>query len=180
MGNSVAHSHQNSGVSDSGLAEGSDQPSAFRSEDVWAIWLGWLVLAVALAATLWSRPDGVQALAGRYEELTHQQNALKASGTNREQLTDLQTQREELRKQLAYNPLHLYLTQLRSWSDNPLDAFVGSDGTALWIGLAGVFVVGLLLFSLGLAGMGERLRSFPYAFLAVFLLWLLSFVLADQ
>ncbi|MCC7087369.1 MAG: putative sulfate exporter family transporter [Pirellulales bacterium] len=176
----MAQSQQNSDASDSGIAAASDQPSAFRSEDVWAIWLGWIVLAVALAATWWSRPDGVQSLVGRYEALTRQLNALKTSDTNSIQITELQTQREELRKELARNPLRPYLAKLRSWSDNPLDAFVGSDGNTQWVGLAGMFLVGLLLFGLGVAGMGERLRGFPAAFFTVYLLSILSFVLADQ
>ena len=39
------------------------ETSPWRSEDVWAIWLGGIVLAAALAATWWARPADEERLA---------------------------------------------------------------------------------------------------------------------
>lgn len=157
-----------------------EEPSALRSDDVWAIWLGWLVLVVALVATWWSRPSDIDALTQRYDELTTQQNELQQAGADRDQLATVQQQRDALRKQLARNPLKPFFAKLASWSNDPFAAFVGSSGQNLWIGLVGVFLVSLVLFSVGLLGMGERIGTFPYAFLTVYLLAVFSYVLAGQ
>jgi uncharacterized membrane protein YadS len=78
------------------------------------------------------------------------------------------------------NPLSPWIATLASWQDNPLDAFVGKGGASLLPGLLGVLLVSMLLFTAGITGMGQRFRPFPVAFLGLFLLAVLAFVLAGQ
>jgi uncharacterized membrane protein YadS len=154
--------------------------SPFRSEDLWAIWLGWAILLIALAATWLSRPEDQAEHLARYESLTSEADALARSEGSRDRLKALEAERDKLREQLARNPLKAWLAKLGSWSDNPLDAFRSKSGASVIPGLVGVFVAGLALFGLGLWGMGERPRSFPLAFLVVFLLAVFAYVLAGQ
>jgi uncharacterized membrane protein YadS len=153
--------------------------SAFHSEDVWAIWLGWSVLLIALAATWWSRPADNPERLSQYADLTRQVDEALASG-DQEQLASLEADLTKLREQLAHNPFKPWLAKLGSWTNDPRAAFVGPSGTSLLPGIVGVFVVSCVLFTVGLLGMGQPVRSFPLAFLVVFLFATLSFVLAGQ
>lgn len=153
--------------------------SLFRSEDMWAIWLGWAVLLVALVATWLARPEDNVGRLERYQELTKQSDTLDAENQP-EKLAQVEAERAEVRDQLARNPLAPWLGKLGSWTDNPLDAFTTSSGKSLLPGLVGVFVVSLVLFGIGLRGMGQSVRWFPLAFLVVFLLAVLAYVLAGQ
>lgn len=125
----------------------------WSSEDLWSIWLGWSILLVALAAVWLARPDEAKHIDG---------------------------QAAELKVEVASNPLDPWLANLSAWNDNPLDAFVGKNGDNLLPGLLCVFVASLLLFSVGIAGLRQPVREFPLAFLCVFLLALLAYVLAAQ
>jgi uncharacterized membrane protein YadS len=78
------------------------------------------------------------------------------------------------------NPLAPWLSDLGAWESNPLDAFRGKSGGSVLPGVVGVFAAVLLMFSVGLAGMGERVRGFPLALVAVFLLAMFAYVLAGQ
>jgi uncharacterized integral membrane protein (TIGR00698 family) len=80
----------------------------------------------------------------------------------------------------AVNPLARLLADLGSWVSNPLDALVGKKGENVLPGVAGVFVVLLALFAVGLAGMRERVRAFPLAFTALFGLAIFAYLLAGQ
>jgi uncharacterized membrane protein YadS len=122
--------------------------SPWRSEDVWAIWLGWGVLLLALGATWLASPSTV---------------GDSAAG-----------------EAVAVNPLAPWVSELGAWTSNPLDAFRNKSGASVLPGVAGAFVAVLLLFSIGLAGIGARVRGFPLALLAVFLLAVLAYVLAGQ
>ncbi len=162
---------QNSETSDGG---------GWRSEDVWAIWLGWLVLAVALAATWIATPKDIDARLERYASRAAEEDALREAGASEQEIEPVEAERDELRDTLATNPLAAYLGKVGSWRDNPLRAVVDEDGGARLVGIAGVLVVSLVLFGLGLLGMGERLAGFPLAFAGLFLLSLLAYVLAEQ
>jgi uncharacterized membrane protein YadS len=118
--------------------------SPWRSEDVWAIWLGWAVLLVALGATWF---------------------ASRSAGGDQAAIA---------------NPLASWLSNLESWDSNPLDAFHTESGESVLPGILGAFLTTLVLFNVGLAGMGERVRGFPQAFLGVFLLALFALLLAEQ
>jgi hypothetical protein len=131
---------------DDAIATAEEGQSAFRSEDLWAIWLGWAVLLVALGATWWSRPESHAERLARYEELTAQTDALHGVESSRDQLQAIEAERDEVRKQLANNPLAPWLAKLGSWSDDPLAAFRSKSGASdlcssgsVWRGWASVW-----------------------------------------
>jgi len=78
------------------------------------------------------------------------------------------------------NPLAPWLVTLSGWEKNPFDAFASQDGTHLLPGLLVVFVLSLSLFCLGGWGMGAPVRGFPIAFLALFALAVLAYLIAGQ
>lgn len=114
--------------------------SPWRSEDVWSIWLGWAVLAIALGATM-----------------------VASAGAEK-----------------VVNPLAGLLADLGSWVSNPLDALRDKNGASVLPGLVGVFASLLILFSVGLVGMRERVRGFPPAFTALFGLTIFAYLLSGQ
>ena len=80
----------------------------------------------------------------------------------------------------AVNPLAGMLADLGSWVSNPLDALRDKNGASVLPGLVGVFASLMVLFSVGLAGMRERVRGFPLAFTALFGLTIFAYLLAGQ
>ncbi|HEX3658871.1 MAG TPA: putative sulfate exporter family transporter [Pirellulales bacterium] len=153
----------------------------FRSEDCWAICLGWLVLLVGLGATWLNRPDNNAELRAEFEQFSSRLDAAQRNPQAEKQSVEkLRKQRDGLRAQLAINPTKPWLAKLGSWDDDPSRAFISKTGRNLLPGLIGVLVVGLVLFSIGLRGMGEPIGGFPLAFLVVFALAVLSYVLAGQ
>jgi uncharacterized membrane protein YadS len=170
----VQSTHANSGADSLG-----GNGSSSRSEDALAIWLGWTVLLVSLAATWWSRPADIAARVARYAELTQQADAAHAEGDTK-RIALIESERAALRDELARNPLKPWLAKLGSWDSNSLHAFRDSRGNSILPGLVGVFAVSLALFAAGLVGMRQPVRWFPRAFLVVFLLAVFAYVLAGQ
>jgi uncharacterized integral membrane protein (TIGR00698 family) len=156
-----------------------DEKPASQSEDLWAIWLGWAVLLVALAATWWARPMDIHERLARYADLTTQTEAALAAGDS-VQLKTLEAEQATARESLARNPLKLWFAKVGSWSDDPRQAFVNSNGKSILPGVIGVLIASWVLLGVGLWGLGERKWSFPWAFFVIFLLSVLSFVLAGQ
>ena len=151
------------------------------SEDWLSIWLGWTILLVALLATWWSQPADVAQRVSRYEELTRELDRLEgASEVDLAAVKAMRFEREKIAAQLAVNPLRGWLAKLASWEDDPRRAFVDQQGHSILPGLLGVLVVGLVLFGSGLMAMGRPLRTFPVAFLVLFLLAVLAYTLAGQ
>jgi len=151
-----------------------------RGEDWWSIWLGAFVLLVAVAATWLSRPADQAKRVEHYHELASQLQQLEASDADPAQLQALRAELATAKDGLAINPLSPWLASLSSWDDNPLDALVAKNGDTIVPGLLGVFLCSMALFATGLAGMREPVRAFPLAFLVVFLLAILAYVLAGQ
>ncbi len=167
------------GSVDTDAAEATGGRSVYCSEDVWAIWLGWAVLLVALFATWWSRPADISERVARYAELTQKADALARSSSPGE-LQAVEAERTKLREQLARNPLKPWLAKIGSWTSDPRQAFISASGNSIWPGVIGVFVGIGVLFAVGMLGMRKPLGTFPLAFLVVFALAVLSFVLAGQ
>jgi len=156
-------------------------PALLSSEDWWSIWLGWLILLVALGAVWLARPvDQVDNLAQYYFLSSRVEFFERDPASDQGQLEFFNEQREEIKAELASNPLDAWLANLSAWNDNPLDAFVSKSGTSLVPGLLGVLLVGLVLFGGGLAGMRQPVRAFPVAFLCIFFLAIFAYVLAGQ
>jgi uncharacterized membrane protein YadS len=154
--------------------------SSWRAEDWCAIWLGAAVLLAALAATWLSRPADVAERAARYGELTEQLDRAKAAGEAESATADAITaERQKLKAGLAKNPLASYLGTVGSWKSNPAEAFRNKDASR-WPGVLGALACTLVLFTAGLAILGQPLRGFPAAFIGLFALALLAYVLAGQ
>jgi uncharacterized integral membrane protein (TIGR00698 family) len=143
----------------------------FANEDWCAIALGWLVLLVALGATWLKVQTGGP----------HVYNSQKRSAMSPEELARADDEAAKQRKaQLSANPIAPWIAKLSSWDADPRGAFVSKEGTSLVGPLLAVLVSSTLLFSLGLYGMGAFHRGFVPAFVGVFLLAVLAYVLAGQ
>jgi uncharacterized membrane protein YadS len=157
------------------------ETSPWRSEDIWAIWLAATLLAVSLAATWLARPADHVARLADFEEVTRQlEEAESQNATDGESLAALRKRAETTRTRLAVNPLKPYIAKLSSWDSDPLKAFFDSQGRSLLLGLLGTLVLLLALFNVGLIGLGGKPRNFSQAFVFVFLLATVAFLLSGQ
>lgn len=77
------------------------------------------------------------------------------------------------------NPLSPWVAKLGTWEANPIES-LSPKGRSVLPGLAGVFVLSLAGFGVGVRAMGFPLQRFAVGFCAVFLLATLAFVLAGQ
>ena len=158
-----------------------DEPPAWHSEDVWAIWLGGILLLAALGATWWARPADYAERLEKYTQLNEQlKDAERSDSSDKQQTAALAKTVDEARAKLAVNPLKPWVAKLGSWDSDPLAALVDKQGASILPGLLGVLVVLTVLYSLGLTGIGKASRGFPLAFLCVFVLATLAFLLAGQ
>lgn len=168
-------------------------PAVSSSEDWWAVGLGLIVLAAALTTTWLSRPADVSQPLQEYRELSEQIKRLEEDASvPAGQARSLRKERDQVQKKLATSPLNRWLARPTSWNRNPLRAFSNaergsvlralstSEGRGIVRGVAGAFVCGIVLFGTALVGMGKWDESFPMAFLSVFLLAVLAYVLAGQ
>jgi uncharacterized membrane protein YadS len=78
------------------------------------------------------------------------------------------------------SPLKTWLAKPGTWSANPIASFFVSGKTNVLPGLAGVFVVTLLMFGASAMMMGKRFTSFARGFCFVFALGTIAYVLAGQ
>jgi uncharacterized membrane protein YadS len=157
------------------------ETSPWRSEDIWAIWLAAVVLVVAVVATWSARPADYAERLTRHEQLNRQLDELESAGSpDKDKLKSLRKESDEARAKLAVNPLKGYFAKLSAWDSDPRSAFIDKKGNSVLPGLIGVLVVLTVLYSVGLVGIGQMSRGFPLAFLAVFLLATLAFLLAGQ
>jgi uncharacterized membrane protein YadS len=159
----------------------SDSSSSLANEDLWAIWLGWLVLLAALAATWISRPGDIDDRLAHYERLTQEADQFAADpAAPAERLAEVEDRRTDVRNSLATNPIKPWLAKLGGWDDDPSQAFVGKDGRSLLPGIAGVLLVSLALFSIDRAMLGESVERFVVAFVGLFILATFAYLLAGQ
>jgi uncharacterized membrane protein YadS len=155
-----------------------------QSEDWLAVLLGGLVLVVALIAT----GSGVSP---RYAELNQeitqiegdlQQLQAQAQPLSAEQKAIVAAREEKLEAlsaQLFQNPLKPLLAKVGSWNANPADAFY-SKGKFILPGLLTTLAGCLLVFGLGAALQGKPVHYFAPAFVVIFLLATVAYVLAGQ
>lgn len=163
------------------VAPVSSRPDWLCTEDWWAVWLGALVLLVATIAT-WSarpaeNPQTLEKLTGVIKQIDEER---AKEAPDAKHLAELTKEREKLNGQLAVNPTKSWLAKLGSWDTQPAKAFLSKSGQSIVPGLIGVFLCCAVLFSIGIGGMGESVPRFLLAFLVVFLLAVLAFVLAGQ
>lgn len=158
-----------------------ESTSAFCSEDWCSILLGWTILLVVLAATWLSRPADIYQRAEHYHEMTRRLDTLEGGAKPaKTEIDSLKDERKQLLAKLAVNPLKGSVAKLSSWNANPAAAFVDKQSQSVLPGLVGVFCASLLLFGVGLALTGQRVRAFPLAFACLFALAVLAYLLAGQ
>lgn len=158
-----------------------------RSEDWLAVALGGLILAVALLATLLGRSpdyaDRQQHIAGLTTELAALESNHAASPTQSEATKqEIKATEEKLEASLSElyrNPLKPWLGKVGSWQSNPSDALY-RKGKFIGFGLVGTLLASLAVFGFGTFLRGERVGPFVTAFVAVFVLATISYVLAGQ
>ncbi len=126
------------------------------SEDWWAVWIGATILAVAFLVMVSSVPDDLS--------------------------TKIEQAKQAGEKFKLTSPLKAYLAKPGKWKDNPLDSIYspGDKGHNLIPGIAGAFLVSMLLFGVGTFCMKRSLAGFLKGFWFVFLLACFAYVLTGQ
>ncbi len=155
-----------------------------QSEDWLAVVLGALILVIALAATWYGKSDGYAELQTQIAGVEADLRELKSGETpltpsEREAVQASEEKLETLSKQLYLNPLKPLLAKVGSWTANPADAFYNKEKLIL-PGLLTTLAACLLVFGLGAALSGQKVHAFAPAFIIVFVLATLSYVLAGQ
>lgn len=164
-------------------------PAALRrrliaSEDWLAILLGGAILMISLAATFQGRASNFDDL---QQQITEQKAELRTLATSqsepdpelRKQLQANEKRLETLSSSLFRNPLKPWVAKVGSWESNPTSAFY-NKGTFILPGLIGTLLITLIVFGVGSALNGVSVGSFIPAFVVVFVLATISYVLAGQ
>lgn len=154
--------------------------SFLESDDAIAMILGGIILVVTLAAAAWNRAPDMDKKLKSLQELKTELKALdqsqepdkKAIKAKEEELT-------KLKSSLFANPLKPYVVKVGGWKSDPMGAFVVKE-KSITPGLIGIFFGLLVLFSVGAIIRGESVIAFAVAFMFVFLLAIVSYVLAGQ
>jgi uncharacterized membrane protein YadS len=152
------------------IAPKSSWSDLWKHEDWWAVWLGGAILAVGAIIAWTARPSDWN------EQLAQIDNA-KASATS--DAKEVQGREKQLVDALA-KPMKSRLGKPKDWQQNPLDALIKSGEYNLLPQIVVVAAVCLVLFGIGAAVMGASPGRFAAAFAAVFLLAVLSYVLANH
>lgn len=155
------------------------------SEDWLAVILGSAILGVALAATFLGRADNYPDLQKKIADLDLELRALagspqSASDGFQRQMSEREQELERLSSELYRNTLKPWLVKVGPWNANPADAFYSKTGDAIFLGLLGTLATCLIVFTTGAALSGESPRAFVSAFVAIFVLAVLAYVLAGQ
>lgn len=155
------------------------------SEDWLAVVLGASILVVALAATLLGRAANYTSIQQQIGALNTELRSLSdssqpSSDAQRQQTRSREQELEELNSKLYRNPLKPFLAKLGSWDSNPAKAFYNKTGDLILPGLLGTLAACLLVFAAGSALSGESVRAFVPAFVMIFILATVSYVLAGQ
>lgn len=124
------------------------------AEDWWAIWIGGTLLVVCFLVMYFSLPA----------DFAEQVKAAEAAGE----------------KVSAHSPLKPWLAKPGSWTDNPVDSLFPPEKSSLLLPIGVVFLVSLIVFSIGVTAMGQKAPPFAIGFVAVFLLATLAYILTGQ
>jgi len=152
----------------------------YRVDDFLAMGLGALIIMVAAAGSLATRP-------GNFTELTqaHQivKTQLKQLDSRSESFSadrkQLLKQQADLEGQMASMPLKSWLVRPGEWKGDPRTAFTKNDKSIV-PPLVATFAVMLILFSATTIVQGQSAVKFAFGFFGVFSLALVSYVLAGQ
>jgi len=155
-----------------------------QSEDWLAVLLGGMLLVATVVTSSNSRapdfPDRLKSIEQSQRELKELSSATRdRDAESTKALKDKEEQLKKLTTGLFQNPFKPYVAKVGSWDSNPADAFV-SKGRSIAVGLSGVFAISVVLFGLANFLRGGKVASFAVAFLVLFVLATLSYVLAGQ
>jgi len=155
-----------------------------QTEDWLAVLLGALILGVALAASwrgqsprAWEIRHQISQLES--ELLTLQSQTKPLTPSQREAAKAGEKKIEVLSTELFRNPLKPWLVKVGAWSSNPADALYNKDKLIL-PGLLTTLAACLVVFGLGATLQGRSVHTFAPAFIIVFTLATLAYVLAGQ
>lgn len=162
----------------------------WRLEDWWAVWLAALLFIICLISVRQATPvDFDQQLAELYQreaqvdELYRQSSTAGAAADSDEAKAleqagkDLKAAKKSLTATLA-KPFKTWIGKPKPWENNPLDSLYRAGEYNLFPALGLTCLVCLLVFGLGLRAMGRPFGEFAVAFLIVFVLATVSYVLA--
>ena len=155
--------------------------SFLRTDDAIAMILGGIVLVMVLAITAWNRAGDSEKKLAAIQDLRTELKELDQSN-DPGQTKVVKAKEEELNKlksSLFTNPFKPYIVKLGGWKSDPMSAFVVKE-KSITPGLIGIFAGLLILFSVGALIRGESVFSFGIAFVFVFSLAVLSYILAGQ
>lgn len=155
--------------------------SFLKSDDAIAMILGGIILLVTLGATAMNRAPDIDKKLATIQEVKAELKTLDES-QDPEKAKAIKAKEEELTKvkgSLYTNPLKPYIVKIGEWKSNPSDAFVVKE-KSIGLAVVGIFCGLLVLFSIGAIIRGESPLSFGFAFIFIFLLAVVSYVLASQ
>ena len=140
------------------------------------------MLLIATCATWFTRPADQPERLTRYAESAAKLDQLIADpATDPKEIAALKEERKKQKKDLAKDPIRPWIAKPGSWSSNPVDAFFDAKSKKPQLAaLMGTFLIIATLFAIGVAGMGQSAARFLVAFVPLFLLAVLAYVLAGQ
>lgn len=163
------------------------QKGLIRSEDWLAVLLGGLILCVTLGGTYLGRSTDFEAKAAEYQRvqatLADQErsvaNTPDEKAAKQKQVAETSQSLESLLASLHTNPFKSFFSKVGSWNKDPRDAFVRKQ-KPIFLGLLGTLVASLAIFGAGMALSGENPLKFAAAFVVIFALAVVSYILAGQ
>ncbi|MFI3263066.1 MAG: putative sulfate exporter family transporter [Rikenellaceae bacterium] len=138
----------------------------FSNEDLLAVWIGVIILAL-ISVVHFSQYDNVKE---KYDVAVTES---MANGTGESvSVKSMEIGVAKTVKSLVATP--------KKWEVSPLDSIRPEGKTTLLVSMLGLFVFILALFGTGVKLMGESFKKFAVSLAGVFLIAIISFVLAGQ
>ncbi|MGQ0636354.1 MAG: YeiH family protein [Planctomycetaceae bacterium] len=173
------------------IAPTSGWSTLWKLEDWWAVWLGGVLLAAALAVVFATRPAdwnerlaGVAAAQAETTRLERESRGSPDSPSSPNEALAAARQAEakavkELTGRLAA-PFKPWLAKPEKWEASPLDSLFVQGKHNAFASLLFLIPICTMLFGVALRAMGESYGRFSLAFGALFLLAVIAFVLAGH
>ncbi len=161
-------------------ADAAPPRSFFRSDDWVAMVVAALCLAIAYAAIALPRPESAPALVKQHQELSAELKQLAPAAENYNEARKVIVEKQKkIEEDITPQLLKPYLYSAGTWKDNPLVALQKKDKYQ-WPAILVTFALLIVLSSMGMVLMKESVIRYIPAFIVVFLLAVVSFVLASQ
>ncbi|MFI3268235.1 MAG: putative sulfate exporter family transporter [Rikenellaceae bacterium] len=138
----------------------------FSNEDLLAVWIGVIILAL-VSLFHFSQYDTVKE---SYDLAVTE--SVASGSTESVSVKSMEIGAAKTIKSLVATP--------KKWETSPLDSICPEGKSTLLVSMLGLFVFILVLFGTGVKLMGESFRKFAVSLAAIFLITIVSFVLAGQ